>query len=213
MPVPPLLLHARPGLRRRALSDVRALHMLGAAAASAALAAGCSAPAPPPAGPPAPETSAAPRPSRAPADGSAAPGAATPAPEQAGPPGSAEGSGSAGGPDEARVRELLASLPVKGRAPKTGYSRDAFGQAWSDDVSVDGGHNGCDTRNDILRRDLTGITVKPGTHGCTVLSGVLEDPYTGMRIDFTRGRGTSREVQIDHVVALISDRQLLGSRI
>ncbi len=111
----------------------------------------------------------------------------------------------------AHVRALLAALPVKGRAPKTGYSRDLFGQAWSDDVAVDGGHNGCDTRNDILRRDLTGITVKPGTHGCTVLTGVLEDPYTGTRIAFTRGRDTSSAVQIDHLVAL-SDAWQKGAR-
>ena len=40
----------------------------------------------------------------------------------------------------------LQALPVKGRAPKTGYSRDQFGQAWTDDVTVGGGHNGCGTR-------------------------------------------------------------------
>ncbi len=105
-------------------------------------------------------------------------------------------------PDVAEVRALLVGLPVKGRAPKTGYSRDKFGQAWSDDVTVDGGHNGCDTRNDILRRDLTELTFRPGSHGCTVLTGVLDDAYTGKRIAFTRGQGTSRDVQIDHVVAL-----------
>ncbi|WP_235671126.1 GmrSD restriction endonuclease domain-containing protein [Tomitella fengzijianii] len=105
-------------------------------------------------------------------------------------------------PDVAEVRALLAGLPVKGRAPKTGYSRDLFGQAWTDDVTVDGGHNGCDTRNDILRRDLASVTYRPGSHGCTVLTGVLDDAYTGKSIEFTRGRGTSRDVQIDHVVAL-----------
>src|SRR5699024_5833992 len=106
-------------------------------------------------------------------------------------------------PSPAGARALLSALPVKGRAPKTGYSRDEFGQPWTDDVAVDGGHNGCDTRNDILRRDLTDKTYRAGSHGCTVISGVLEDPYTGERIDFTRGRGTSSAVQIDHVVALM----------
>ncbi|GAB3068618.1 DUF1524 domain-containing protein [Pedococcus soli] len=91
----------------------------------------------------------------------------------------------------------LATLPVKGRAPRTGYDRDRFGQAWAD---VD--RNGCDTRNDILRRDLTRFTLKAGTNGCLVLSGTLADPYTGTAIDFVRGRGTSNAVQIDHVVAL-----------
>ncbi|WP_319651251.1 MULTISPECIES: HNH endonuclease family protein [unclassified Corynebacterium] len=84
----------------------------------------------------------------------------------------------------------------------TGYSREAFGQAWSDDVEVEGGHNGCDTRNDILRRDLAEVVLKPGTHGCVVASGVLHDPYSGRSIDFVRGVDTSRVVQIDHVVAL-----------
>ncbi len=81
----------------------------------------------------------------------------------------------------------LATLPVKGRAPLTGYSRAQFGPAWTDDVSVAGGHNGCDTRNDILRRDLTNVVIKPGTHGCTVASGVLHDPYTNAVMAFTRG--------------------------
>lgn len=113
----------------------------------------------------------------------------------------------------ADTRALLDTIPVKGRAPKTGYNRDEFGTAWTDDVTVDGGHNGCDTRNDVLRRDLTGIAYKPGSHGCTVLTGVLPDPYTGRSIDFTRGKGSSRAVQIDHVVAFISDHRLLGATI
>jgi len=96
----------------------------------------------------------------------------------------------------------LETLAVKGRAPKTGYSRAQFGAAWSDDVSVAGGRNGCDTRNDILARDLTDVVVKPKTHGCVVLSGVLRDPYTGEVIDFVRGPASSEAVQIDHVVAL-----------
>jgi len=95
----------------------------------------------------------------------------------------------------------LATLPVKGRAAKTGYSRAQFGQAWTDDVTVADGHNGCDTRNDILRRDLTNVVLKVGTHGCVVASGVLHDPYTKAVIVFTRG-STSGVVQIDHVVAL-----------
>ena len=91
----------------------------------------------------------------------------------------------------------LAGLRVAGRAPMTGYDRAAFGPAWKD---VD--RNGCDTRNDVLRRDLTDVTLKPGTHGCVVLRGELDDPYTGERVDFVRGSGTSALVQVDHVVAL-----------
>jgi hypothetical protein len=92
---------------------------------------------------------------------------------------------------------VLETLPVKGRAPKTGYTRDQFGQAWAD---VD--RNGCDTRNDILKRDLTLIVYKAGTRNCVVFSGTLLDRYSGESIDFVRGNVTSMAVQIDHVVAL-----------
>ncbi len=95
----------------------------------------------------------------------------------------------------------LASLAVKGRAPKTGYAREKFGPAWSDDVTVAGGHNGCDTRNDMLKRDLTSTRLRPGTRDCVVLTGSLADPYTGRTIAFERGPN-SAAVQIDHVVAL-----------
>ncbi|MFC9786329.1 DUF1524 domain-containing protein [Rhodococcus sp. NPDC127528] len=110
---------------------------------------------------------------------------------------------SATGPDAANTAlAQLDTLPVKGRAPKTGYDRALFGQAWSDDVTVAGGHNGCDTRNDILRRDLSAVALKPGSNGCTVLTGTLADSYTGTTIAFTRGSGTSNAVEIDHMVAL-----------
>ncbi|GAA4854198.1 DUF1524 domain-containing protein [Luteimicrobium xylanilyticum] len=92
---------------------------------------------------------------------------------------------------------VLATLPVKGRAAMTGYARDQFGPAWKD---VD--HNGCDTRNDILARDLDGVTYRAGTHDCIVLTGTLPDPYSGRSIAFQRGQTTSTAVQIDHLVAL-----------
>ena len=101
-----------------------------------------------------------------------------------------------------RYAEALENLRVAGRAPKTGYERELFGQAWSDDVTVEFGHNGCDTRNDILRRDLVNTEIKEGTYGCVVLTGTLHDPYSGEAIDFVRGQSTSSEVQIDHIVAL-----------
>jgi hypothetical protein len=98
---------------------------------------------------------------------------------------------------EVTATSVLSSLPVKGRAAKTGYSRSQFGQAWAD---VD--RNGCDTRNDMLKRDLTNIEFKVKTRECVVLSGVLLDRYSGETINFVRGNVTSMEVQIDHVVAL-----------
>ena len=100
-------------------------------------------------------------------------------------------------PDLATAKSELASLQVKDRASKTGYSREQFGPAWDD---VDG--NKCNTRDDILRRDLTNVRFKVKTHACTVITGTLADPYTGKTIEFKRGKKTSSAVQIDHVVAL-----------
>ena len=92
---------------------------------------------------------------------------------------------------------VIEAQVTKGRAAKTGYTRDQFGPAWAD---VD--RNGCDTRNDILKRDLTNEVFKEKTNGCTVLSGTLVDPFSGETINFVRGVATSSEVQIDHTVAL-----------
>lgn len=96
---------------------------------------------------------------------------------------------------------LLAAIPIKGPAPKTGYSREQFGKPWTDQVDgVEFGRNGCDTRDDILRRDL--LEVVPPS-GCAVLSGLLHDPYAGKDIAFNRDEGTDVLVQIDHVVPLL----------
>ena len=94
----------------------------------------------------------------------------------------------------------LEALRVAGRAPRTGYSRARFGRSWTDDVDVDGGHNGCDTRNDVLRRDLEDLTLRPGSGGCVVTAGTFTDPYTGRPLQFTAGKQSA--VQIDHVVSL-----------
>jgi hypothetical protein len=92
---------------------------------------------------------------------------------------------------------VIQAQVTKGRAAKTGYTRDQFGPAWAD---VD--RNGCDTRNDILKRDLSDEVFKEKTNACVVLSGKLVDPFSGETINFVRGNTTSMEVQIDHVVAL-----------
>ena len=92
---------------------------------------------------------------------------------------------------------IIESQITKGRAPKTGYTRAQFGQTWAD-VN----RNGCDTRNDILKRDLTAEVFKERTRECVVLSGTLIDPFSGEIINFVRGNFSSMEVQIDHVVAL-----------
>ena len=97
--------------------------------------------------------------------------------------------------DITHARIALASMPVRGQAPMTGYDRARFGPEWAD---VD--HNGCDTRNDVLARDLTAAKTTE-TDGCIVLRGTLDDPYTGTVHEFTRGEH-SASVQIDHIVAL-----------
>ncbi|MHC3461953.1 HNH endonuclease family protein [Streptomyces flavovirens] len=85
------------------------------------------------------------------------------------------------------------ALTVKGRAPKTGYERSAFGSAWADTDK-----NGCGTRDDILAAQLDAVS--RDADGCKVLKGVLDpDPYTGTRIQFRRG---ASKVDIDHLVAL-----------
>jgi hypothetical protein len=138
----------------------------------------------------------------APAASSSTPGrtgTAGPAPGPTPPPATtATGATPAAATPTARTASaVLDALPVKGRAPRTGYDRELFGQAWADTD-----RNGCDTRNDVLRRDLHATVLKAGTRGCVVLSGTLDDPYTGHAIGFVRGAATSARVQIDHVVAL-----------
>jgi len=125
-----------------------------------------------------------------------------------------EPSGSGGGGTLENPSEALAALealPVRAAEPQDGYDRSLFGPAWTDDVTVEFGGNGCDTRNDILRRDLTDVTFESGRKQCTIVSGILDDPYTGKQIHFRRGVDTSAAVQIDHVVAL-SDAWKKGAR-
>jgi len=87
----------------------------------------------------------------------------------------------------------LNKLEVKGRAAKTGYTRSQFPH-WSDPD-----RNGCDARNDTLKRDLKDITYKEGTRDCKVIAGQLLDPFSGKVIIFSP---TKVVIDIDHVVAL-----------
>jgi hypothetical protein len=103
--------------------------------------------------------------------------------------------GAAAESGSSRASDVLATLAVKGRGPKTGYSREQFGAAWAD---VD--RNGCDTRDDILNRDLVAKEWRVGTHGCVVIAGRLHDPYTGRALTFLKANAVA--LQIDHVVAL-----------
>jgi hypothetical protein len=113
-------------------------------------------------------------------------------------------------PNYDAARQQMEALPVHGWDRVSDFQRFRFGEAWSDDVNVEFGHNGCNTRDDILRRDLADLQVRPGT--CFAQSGVLHDPYTGATIDFIRGPDTSSTVQIDHVVSL-ADAWYKGARL
>ncbi|MBV2366128.1 HNH endonuclease family protein [Streptomonospora nanhaiensis] len=114
------------------------------------------------------------------------------------PPGAPDASGAppAGDPvspeEAAAARADLRGIETAPPASGDDYERDAFGSDW-----VDTDDNGCPTRHDILARDLEDTEVAPD---CTVVSGVLEDPYTGERITFSAE--DPMEVQIDHVVPL-----------
>lgn len=102
----------------------------------------------------------------------------------------------------AEAKEALKKIKVSDTEPTSGYNRtENFGKSW-DDVDK----NGCDTRNDILKRDLEDVKMgsKSSCPDATVMSGTLVDPYTGKTINFVRGEGKNQDggVQIDHVVPL-----------
>lgn len=102
-------------------------------------------------------------------------------------------------PDAAAAKARLAGLKVeRGRNWET-YRRENFGRYWSDETDAVGGRNGCDTRDDVLRRDLRELR-EGDRNPCVVLSGVLHDPYTGKVLPYTYRRAS--QIQTDHVVAL-----------
>ena len=100
--------------------------------------------------------------------------------------------------------DVLAGIPqIPVRIRSYDYHRDAFGDTWTDDNPAPGGHNGCDTRNDILDRDLvdkTYVSIKRCPKA--VATGILHDPYTNATVAFTRGAQVGAAVQIDHIVPL-----------
>jgi hypothetical protein len=94
----------------------------------------------------------------------------------------------------------IAEIPV--RAPGYDYRRNAFGDSWDDDNDAPGGRNGCDTRNDILDRDLVEksyVAIKRCP--TAVATGTLIDPYTNAHIAFVRGNQIGASVQIDHILS------------
>lgn len=90
------------------------------------------------------------------------------------------------------AQSMLDGLAVRGKAHRTGYDPQLF------DWRSDADHNGCDTHNDVLRRDLRDIVFEIGTGGCAVTAGKLDDKYLGESYAFERG---SSKVDIDHIVS------------
>jgi hypothetical protein len=112
------------------------------------------------------------------------------------------------GTSASSIRAELAGVKVVSGRPKVnGYGREcgkdgpcSFGPAWSDNNTGAGGHDGCDTRNNVLARQLTEVTYKAGPRQCVVMSGKLLDPYTGRTINFRKAAAS--KVQIDHIYPL-----------
>ncbi|MCU7825480.1 HNH endonuclease family protein [Kitasatospora sp. DSM 101779] len=108
--------------------------------------------------------------------------------------------------DHKAGRDLIGKVRTAAAGPRTGYDRDQFGPAWTD--NVDGtalGHNNCDTRNDLLARDGRSVQHKDGS-ACTVTSMTIHDPYTGKDVQWTKAQAT--RIQIDHVMPLSYDWQM-----
>ncbi len=113
-----------------------------------------------------------------------------------------------GSPSRAAIEALLRDVnrvPERTRVP--GYQRGCgagegcvFGPAWSDDTAAEGGHNGCDTRNDVLAKTLEHVEYRPGTRDCVVVAGILSDPYSGQILEFQKKDASA--VHIDHVFPL-----------
>jgi Protein of unknown function (DUF1524) len=111
---------------------------------------------------------------------------------------------------ESDARALIKRVTTKGRGPKTGYSREEFGYAWMDSApDVPYAHNGCDTRNDVMKRDGSEIHFRSGSK-CVLSSMTLHDPYTGQTVHWTKSHATT--IQIDHVMPLSYDWQMGAAR-
>ncbi|WP_371496200.1 HNH endonuclease family protein [Kitasatospora sp. NBC_00374] len=107
--------------------------------------------------------------------------------------------------DRKAGRDLIAQVKTAEPGPKTGYDRDQFGPAWTDNVDgVPLGHNNCSTRDDLLSRDGTKVEHKDGS-ACVVTGMTIYDPYTGKLVQFSKQQAS--RIQIDHVMPLSYDWQ------
>lgn len=110
-------------------------------------------------------------------------------------------------PEEQKAgRELIAKVATARTGSKDGYDRNEFGPAWTDSVEgVPFAGNKCDTRNDLLARDGSGVERKDGSD-CVVTAMTIHDPYTGQTVQWTKQQAT--KIQIDHVMPLSYDWQM-----
>lgn len=108
----------------------------------------------------------------------------------------------ANSPTSLRATDILAKLEVKGRAPKTGYSRTQFYKQWPD-------LDGCSLRQRIIKREF-GDTAKLDAN-CNVVAGSFLEPYNGVAMEFSTKAQISKALQIDHIVAL-SDAWQKGAK-
>ncbi|MEU5883636.1 HNH endonuclease family protein [Spirillospora sp. NPDC047279] len=106
------------------------------------------------------------------------------------------------GRNVSQAQKDLDKLRVAAESDGGGYERDRFGVRWKDTD-----HNGCDQRNDVLARDLREVDRRGE---CVVVSGTLNDPYSGKRIAFSKS--DAAEVQIDHVYPLALAWRMGASR-
>ena len=86
----------------------------------------------------------------------------------------------------------LQNIPEKGRAPKTGYTRTEFYTTWP---VIDG----CNLRQRIIKREFKDKAI---LQGCDVIGGEYLEPYNGDYRKFHSKAEISKQLQIDHVVAL-----------
>lgn len=109
-------------------------------------------------------------------------------------------------PDRAdRLHALLDRVDVVAtRGYHPGYDRDCrpggcvFGEEWTDRNTTRFGHNGCDTRQDVLLEQMNRIELRWGSE-CRIYQAVLRDPYTGERLTW---RDDGYDIQVDHVYPL-----------
>ncbi len=109
------------------------------------------------------------------------------------------------GPAGERLHRLLRRVGVAEPSYHSGYDRSCapgqacvFGPEWTDEHAGLFGHNGCDTRQDVLLDQMRKIEMRWGSR-CRIFEGSLTDPYTGDQLTW---RDDGFRIQVDHVFPL-----------